>query len=145
MSIHIEGKEYELEYDSQDTFVTADLMVAYSTRLAEDFMPIIFDPRGDGSKPFPPEFVAYRLIVDSRRQKLCILYEVYWIRQECNWKELNKDHDHDYEQIQLHFEMESGKIERVVVSSAGSLEYGGHGVEVFFNEDLVLEKQNLYI
>ena len=131
LSLQIEGKKYDLEYDPEDPFVTADLVVAYSTRLAEDFMPIILDPRGYGSKPFPPEFVAYRLIIDSTKQKLCILYEVYWRRQDCTWKELNKDHDHDYEQIQAHFDMIIGKIEMVVVSSVGSLEHGGHGVEVF--------------
>jgi hypothetical protein len=129
--LEIEGKEYELEYDSEDPFVAPGLAVAYSSELAVDFMPIILDPRGHGSKPYPPDFVAYRLVVDSKAQKLCALYEVYWRRQECTWKELNKDHDHDYEQIQIHFSMVTGEKEKVIVSSVGPVEYAGHGIEVY--------------
>jgi hypothetical protein len=131
--LEIKGKKYELEYDSKDPFVAPDLAVAYSSELAEDFMPILLDPRGQGSKPYPPEFVAYRLVVDSKAQKLCVLYEVYWRRQDCTWKELNKDHDHDYEQIQIHFNMITGEKEKVIVSSVGPVEYAGHGIEVYSN------------
>ena len=131
LRFEIEGKKYELEYDPKDSFVTPNLAVAYCSRLAEDFMPVLFDPRGHGSKPYPPELMAYRLVVDSKEQKLCTLYEVYWRRQDCTWKELNKDHDHDYEQIQIHFNMKTGKKEKVVVSSGGPVEHAGHGVEVF--------------
>jgi hypothetical protein len=56
---------------------------------------------------------------------------VYWRRQDCSWKELNKDHDHDYEQIQIHFNLKTGKKEKIVVSSVGPLENAGHGVEVY--------------
>ncbi len=131
MRFEIEGKKYELEYDPQDPFVAPHLAVAYCSKLAEDFMPVLLDPRGHGSKPHPPELMAYRLIVDSKRQKLCILYEVYWRRQDCTWKELNKDHDHDYEQIQVHFNMKIGEKEMVVVSSVGPIEYAGHGIEIY--------------
>ena len=131
MRLEIEGKKYELEYDPKDPFVASDLAVAYCSQLAEDFMPIILDPWKHGTRPHPPEFVAYRLVVDSKRQKLCALYEVYWRRQDCTWKELNKDHDHDYEQIQVHFNIKTGEKEKVVVSSVGPVEYAGHGVEVY--------------
>ena len=131
LRLEIEGKEYELEYDPQDPFVAPDLDVAYSFQLAKDFVPVIFDPKGHGSKPYPPELIAYRLVVDSKEQKLCALYEVYWRRQDRTWQELNKDHDHDYEQIQVHFDMKSGKRKKVVVSSVGPVKYAGHGVEVY--------------
>jgi hypothetical protein len=85
-------------------------------------MPVILDPRGHGSSPYPPEFVAYRLVVDQKGQRLCILYEVYWRRQDCTWKELNKDHDHDYEQIQIHFNLGTGSKEKIIVSSVGPIE-----------------------
>jgi len=62
---------------------------------------------------------------------LCALFEVYWRRQECTWKELNKDHDHDYEQIQIHFNMVTGEKEKVIVSSVGPVDYAGHGIEVY--------------
>jgi len=129
--LDIGGKNYELEFDPQDSYVTPDLKVAFCNQLAEDFTPILFDPKDYGSKPFPPDFIAYRLVVDQERQRLCILYEVYWRRQDCSWKELNKDHDHDYEQIQIHFNLKTGKKEKVVVSSVGPVENAGHGVEVY--------------
>jgi len=131
MIAEIERKKYKLEYDPQDPFVTPSLAVAYCSQLARDFMPVLLDPHGHGSKPFPPEFVAYRLVIDSKRQRLCILYELYWRRQDCTWKELNKDHDHDYEQIQLHFNMKTGDKEKIVVSSVGPAKCAGHGVEVY--------------
>jgi len=131
MIVKIEGKKYELEYDPLDPFVAPGLVVAYCSQLAEDFMPVLLDPRGYGSKPFPPELIAYRLVVDLRGQRLCVLYEVYWRRQECTWKELDKDHDHDYEQIQIHFNVKTGEKEKIVVSSVGPIEYAGHGVEVY--------------
>ncbi len=133
MSLEIEGKEYELEYDPQDPFVYTDNSVAYCDQLARDFMPIIIDHKEYGSKPYPPEFIAYRLLVDSKKEKLCILYEVYWKRQECIWRGIVKNHDHDYEQIQVHFDTDSGKLDKVVVSSWGPLECAGHGVEVYSN------------
>ena len=123
--------EYELEYDPQDPYVARGLKIAYSDRLAEDLMPVIYDPRGCGREPFPPELMAYRFVVDQNLRKICALYEVYWRRQDCTWRELNKDHDHDYEQIQVHLDMQSGVVERVVVSSIGSAKYGGHGVEIY--------------
>lgn len=94
-------------------------------------MPLLLDPRGHGSEPYPPQFIAYRLVIDSKSQKLCIIYEVYWRRQDCTWRELNKDHDHDYEQIQIHFNTRTGEKEKIVVSSVGPIEYAGHGIEVF--------------
>jgi hypothetical protein len=127
------GKDYQLEYDLKDSFVANGFLVAYSDELAANFLPIIYDPRRYGGFPYAPEIVAYRLIVDLNRKKLCILYEVYWIRQDCTWMELNKDHDHDYEQIQIHFNLATGVMDKVVVSSTGPIENGGHGVEVFSN------------
>ena len=131
LRLQIGCREYELEYDAQDSFVSPDLVVAYCSQLAEDFAPVLLDSWGWGSKPYPPEFMAYRVVIDSRRQRLCIFYEVYWRRQECTWMELNKDHDHDYEQIQIHFDAETGKTEKVIVSSVGGPEHAGHGVEVY--------------
>lgn len=129
--MRIGDEEYELEYDPEDPFIAEGLEVAYCDRLAEDYMPIILDPRGCGSEPSHPELTAYRLVVDPRSLRICILYEVYWERQDCTWRELNKDHDHDYEQIQVHIDGGSGEVERVVVSSVGSVEYSGHGVEIY--------------
>ena len=63
--------------------------------------------------------MAYRILVDLKAQRLCVLYEVYWRRQDCSWREFNKDHDHDYEQIQLHFNLKTGKKEKVIISSVG--------------------------
>jgi len=131
MRLDIEDKTYELKCDPQDPFIVPDLTAAYCSQLAEDFMPVLLDPWGHGSKPSRPELIAYRLVVDTERQKLCSLYEVYWRRQDCTWKELNKDHDHDYEQIQVHFNMRTGKKEKVVVSSVGPIRHAGHGVEVY--------------
>lgn len=133
ISLEIEGKKYQLEYDPKDPFVSAGLAVAYCSQIAEDFMPVLFDPREHGTKPFPPEFVAYRLVVDSKREKLYILYEVYWRRQDCSWKDLNKDHDHDYEQIQVHLSIKTGKKEKIIVSSVGPVKCAGHGIEVYSN------------
>ena len=131
MTVEVENKKYELEFNAQDSYVIPDLAVAYCSQLAEDFMPVIFDPREHGSKPYPPNLIGYRLILDTQGQKLCALYEVYWRRQDCTWKELNKDHDHDYEQIQVHFNLETGEKEKIVVSSVGPVENAGHGIEVY--------------
>jgi hypothetical protein len=105
----IEGKDYELECDPKDTFAADNLLVAYSEEFAEDFMPILYDLRDYGSNPDPPELVAYRIVVDPKRQRLCVVYEVYWKRQDCTWKELNKDHNHDYEQVQIHFNLKTAE------------------------------------
>ena len=129
--LDLEGKHYEIEFDPQDSYVVDDLKVAFCDQLGEDFAPMLFDPKDYGSIPFPPDFIAYRLIVDLEGQRLCILYEVYWRRQDCSWRELNKDHDHDYEQIQVHFSLKTGEKEKVVVSSVGPVENAGHGVEVY--------------
>lgn len=58
---------------------------------------------------------------------MCILYEVYWRRQDCSWREFNKDHDHDYEQIQIHFDLKAGRKEKIIISSVGPAAYAGHG------------------
>jgi len=131
LRVEIEGKEYQLEHDLRDPFVAPGLAVAYCPQLAEDFLPIVLDPRGHGSRPYPPELIAHRTVVDVRGKKLCIIYEVYWRRQDCTWRELNKDHDHDYEQLQVHFNTETGAKERVIVSSVGPVEHAGHGIEVY--------------
>lgn len=127
----IAGKVYQVEYDLKDKYVTEGLLVAFSDELALDFLPVIYDPRGYGSVPYPPEIIAYRLIMDLKKQRLCIVYEIYWKRQDCTWQELNKDHDHDYEQVQVHFDLSVGTVNKVVVSSTGPVENAGHGVEVF--------------
>jgi len=129
--LKIEQKEYQLDLDPDDPFVVPGFAVAFCPQLAQDFMPVLLDPKGEGSSPYPPEFMAYRLVIDPQGQRLCLLYEVYWRRQDCTWKELNKDHDHDYEQIQIHFSTEAGKMERVVISSVGLVRHAGHGVEVY--------------
>lgn len=131
MLLKIEDVEYELEFDSEDNCTTSGYAVAFCPELAQDFLPILFDPKLHGNEPFPPDLIAYRLIVDLKKERLCILYEVYWSRQDCTWRQLNKDHDHDYEQIQIHFNLETGKKSKVVISSVGPPAYAGHGVEVY--------------
>ena len=130
--VEIQGVSYELEYDSQDPYVVSNLRLAFCDQLATDFSPILFDPKGNGSRPFPPDILAYRLLVDSEEEMICVLYEVYWRRQDCSWKELNKDHDHDYEQIQIQFNLKTTE-KKFVFSSVGPVEFAGHGVEVFSN------------
>ena len=129
--VTIEGKHYTLEYAEKDPFVANGLSVAYCEELASDFMPVLYDPRGCGSTPESPEMIAYRLVADKNHQRLCAIYEVYWKRQDCSWQDLNKDHDHDYEQVQVHFNLQTGRMDKVVVSSTGPIENGGHGVEVY--------------
>lgn len=131
MSIVIEGEEYELECDSGDPFVAPGLEVAFCDRLAADFRPVFLDPREWGSTPFPPDYVAYRLVCNPLEGQVCVIYEVYWRRQDCTWKEFNKDHEHDYEQVQIHFDLKTGQKCRVVVSSVGPVRHAGHGVEVY--------------
>jgi len=130
--VTLKGKQYNVEYDPKDPFVAAGLYVGYSDQLAQDYMPILYDPRSYGSLPYPPDIITYRLIFKPSKQ-LAIVYEVYWRRQDCSWQELNKDHDHDYEQIQVHFNLESSKLDRIIVSSTGPIENGGHGVEVYMD------------
>lgn len=65
LSVVIEGKGYTLNYDPKDPLVAPSLLVAYRSQLARDFMPVILDPKGYGSKPCLPEFIAYRLITES--------------------------------------------------------------------------------
>jgi hypothetical protein len=110
--VDIEGVTYELESDPQDPYVVPGLAVAFCDLLVEEFVPVLFDPKGYGSLPYPPDFIAYRLVFDAKEQRLCAMYEVYWRRQDCTWKELNKDHDYDYEQIQVHFNLKTGKREK---------------------------------
>ncbi len=132
MLVEIRGKKYELEYDSLDHYVSENLKLAYCDQLAADFAPFLFDPKGYGSCPFPPDVLAYRLLINPYEQLLCVLYEVYWRRQDCSWKELNKDHDHDYEQIQVQLNLKTGET-KYIISSVGPVDCAGHGVEVFSN------------
>ena len=41
-----------------------------------------------------------------------------------------KDPDHDYEQIQIQFDLKTGK-KKYIVSSVGPVDYAGHGVEIY--------------
>ncbi len=131
MKITIEGASYVLEFDKRDPFVSPAYDVAYCDELATRYKPIVLDPLGYGQEPVPPEFMAYRLVIDNTLQRLCIIYEVYWRRQDCQWRQFNKDHDHDYEQIQIHFSLQDRNLTRVVIAAAGPPRYGGHGVEVY--------------
>jgi hypothetical protein len=127
------GKKYRLKYAPSDIFIAPGSTLAYCDELAENFLPLFLDPRGCGSLPSPPEFTAYRLIHDLENRRLCVLYEVYWKRQDCTWREFNKDHDHDYEQLQIHFDLGTASVDKVVLSSVGPPECAGHGVEVYGN------------
>ncbi|MDO8123407.1 MAG: hypothetical protein Q6364_03415 [Candidatus Hermodarchaeota archaeon] len=131
MNVTLEGREYTLEFDKRDPFVSPAFDVAFCDELALRYKPIIIDPKGHGKQPVPPEFMAYRLVYDERHHRLCIIYEVYWTRQDCSWRQFNKDHEHDYEQIQIHFNLQHSSLDRVVIASAGPPRYGGHGVEVY--------------
>lgn len=66
--LEIESKEYKLEYGAKDSYAVPGLEVAFCVELARDFAPIFFDPYGYGSKPYAPNLVAYRILVDSKRQ-----------------------------------------------------------------------------
>lgn len=131
MKVLIEGHSYFLEFDKRDPFVSPAYDVAYCDELAKRYKPIVLDPQGHGKTPVPPDYMAYRLVHDNGNQRLCVIYEIYWRRQDCQWRQLNKDHDHDYEQIQIHFDLREGILTRVVVASAGPPQYGGHGVEIY--------------
>ena len=122
MALETKGRVYELVEDPGDK---------YSDELAEDFKPVVLDHMEYGSKPVFPEFMAYRIVVDPERKNLCIVYEIYWRRQDCGIEDLNKDHEHDYEQLQVHFDMEAGRLDKVAVSSVGPPDCAGHGVEVY--------------
>ena len=123
---------FPVEYDLKDRFVQPKLYVAFNDELAGKLAPLIFDhPKGYGSKPVPPEIMAYRLVVDPENRQASALFEVYWKKQDCDWRNLNKDHDHDYEQIQVHFNIDTGEVKRVVISSTGPKMFAGHGVEVY--------------
>ena len=135
MELETEGRVYELVEDPGDKYVASGGVVAYSDELAEDFKPVVLDHKEYGSKPVSPEFMAYRIVVDPERRSLCIVYEIYWRRQDCGIEGLNKDHEHDYEQLQVHFDMEAGRLDKVAVSSVGPTECAGHGVEVYSRVD----------
>ncbi|MFX1566500.1 MAG: hypothetical protein ACFFCH_10960 [Promethearchaeota archaeon] len=131
MQVTIGKNQYHLQVDKSDYFVINPYEVAFCDGLAKTYMPLILDSSGHGSSPSPPEFIAYRILIDTTKPRLCILYEVYWKRQDCTWRELNKDHDHDYEAIQLHFNLETGAIEKIAIAAGGPIEYAGHGVELY--------------
>jgi hypothetical protein len=135
--VTIEGREYILSLDTIDPFISPQYKVAFCDELAARYRPIILDPQGYGRVPVPPDFMAYRIVFDERHQRLCIIYEIYWRRQDCTWRELNKDHNHDYEQIQIHFDITSGEMTRVVLASEGPPIYGGHGVEIYSSRNNV--------
>ncbi|MFW9935727.1 MAG: hypothetical protein ACFFDU_09555 [Candidatus Thorarchaeota archaeon] len=127
----VDGHSYVLEFDRRDPFVAPIYAVAFCDELANHYKPVILDPQRFGRIPVSPEFMAYRLVYDSNKQRLCIIYEIYWQHQDCQWRQFNKDHLHDYEQIQIHFNLRKGILSRVIVASAGPTRYGGHGIEVY--------------
>lgn len=115
--------------DPGDKFVVDGSIVAYCDEFGEDFKPIILMPDKE-PKPPDPDFIAYRIVMNPEGD-VCLLYEVYWRRQDCTWRELNKDHEHDYEQIQIHFDSNTGEIICVVIASIGPFDCAYHGVEVW--------------
>jgi hypothetical protein len=131
VKVTIEGQEFVLDFDKRDPFVSPAYDIAYCDELAKQYKPVIIDPAGYGQRPVPPDFMAYRLVYDNIHRRLCIIYEVYWRLQDCTWRQFNKDHEHDYEQIQVHFDLQNGFLDRVVIASAGPPRYGGHGVEIY--------------
>jgi hypothetical protein len=50
--LEIEGKRYQLEVQTEDSYVADDLSVAFCHVLAEDFKPILFDSR-EWQQAFP--------------------------------------------------------------------------------------------
>lgn len=140
LQVSIEKYGYILEFDKRDPFVSPAYDVAFCDALAKRYQPIILDPKGYGQTPVPPEFMAYRMVHDNDHQRLCLIYEIYWAQQDCQWRQFNKDHDHDYEQIQLHFNLQKGTISRVAVASAGPPQYGGHGIEVYHHTVNVISR-----
>lgn len=133
--IAIGDEHYGLIYDTKDPYITSGYKVCYCDSLADDYKPIFYDPKGWGITPFPPEYLAYRIIQDPTKMKLCLIYELYWSRQDCTWREMNKDHDFDYEQIQVHIDQNNSVVEKVVVSSIGPAKSAFHGVEVYSNKE----------
>jgi len=139
MDVTIEGVVYRLELDLDATFVLPEFNVAYNDVLANNYKPVILDTHVKkwGSHPVPPEFMAYRFIIDNDVNRLCAIYEIYWREQDCDIQNLNKDHEHDYEQVQIHFSLDTGLIVRVAVAAVGKKRYGGHGVEVYSQPKLI--------
>jgi len=123
--ITLNDKNYFLEYDKSNPFAVKKVNVAFCDELADDFMPILFDnEENDATKPFPPDGAFYRILINSE-DKLCIEYEIYWKEQICK----GKDHKHDYEQIQIHFDFEKHILEKIVISSEGFLAF--HGIHLY--------------
>lgn len=131
MRIEIQGRTYDLVRDPRDKYIVDGSIVVYCDEFADDFKPKILISDNKNKTP-EPDFIAYRIVMNSDKD-VCIVYEEHWKRQDCTWRELNKGHEHDYEQIQIHFNSDSGEIVRVVISSTGPLVCAYHGVEVWSN------------
>lgn len=131
MILEIHNEEFELIYDSLDPYVAPGYRVCYCDQLARMYQPLLYHPYDLGETPILPDYIAYRLVHDSQNKKLCILYEVYWPRQDCEWHKANKDHEFDYEPLQIHLDLTDNYIEAVVVSSVGPPSASFHGVELY--------------
>lgn len=133
MKLDFQGKQYELVYDSLDPYVVPGYRVCYCDSLARVFQPILYYPYKAGDSTIAPEYMAYRFVHDPQKNKLCIIYEVYWPKQDCNWRNMNKDHEFDYEPIQVHLDTTKKTVEKVVISTIGPPTALFHGVEVYID------------
>ena len=127
--IILEGKTYSLE-NAENSFVSSLHEVTFCDELGENYKPALFDNENkDAITPSPPTGVYYRIILG--KVEICIEYEIYWTEQICN----GKNHEHDYEQIQVFFSKNSGTLTKVVISSAGFPPFTYHGVHVYSEDE----------
>jgi hypothetical protein len=145
MNITFQAESYKLVQVQYDPYISNGYIVCFCDKIALEFQPVIYDPFNWGCIPFPPEYMAYRGIYDKINQTLCILYELYWLRQDCTWREMNKDHDHDYEQFQVHLNLEKEVVDKVIVSSVGPAESAFHGVEVYHHTEITTHSQEGFV
>ncbi len=122
--IMINGKKYSLDFQS-NKFVSPHNNAAFCDELAQDFVPCILENKADSGSQFQPTDEVYYIIQTSPKGRLCLLYEYLWPQIDADLR------FGYYKQIQVHFDLKKNILEKVVMSSGGSLKEQHHDVLVF--------------
>ena len=96
----------------QSEFVLPRYDVYFSSRLAEEYRPIVYSFLGNSGDP---EGLYYRIVARKRLQEACIQYFFYWRYQNCSIT----SHKYDYEPIFLYLKPNLIRPDKIVNGGLG--------------------------
>lgn len=96
----------------ESEFVLPQYDVCFSSKLAEQYKPIVYSFLGNSGDP---EGLYYRIVARKKLQEACIQYFYYWKHQKCGIT----SHKYDYEPIFLYLKPNSIRPDKIVNGGLG--------------------------